>query len=205
MHLSAPMLQTFNALFAEAQAAGEPEPSAMTLATVSEDGRVSARTVLLKHVDERGFVFYTNVGSVKGRQLAARPAAALLFHWKHLRQGVQVRIEGAVEPVTDAEADAYFASRPRESQIGAWASRQSAPLADRAVLEERLAQVTERFGDGAVPRPPFWGGYYVWADSVELWVEGASRIHERARWTRSLTTAGAGFRAGPWAATRLQP
>src|SRR5213592_3943710 len=106
MRLSEGMLQTFNALFAEAQAAGELEPSAMTLATVSESGRVSARTVLLKHVDERGFVFYTNVRSLKGRQLAQRPQAALLFHWKHLRQGVQVRIEGAVEPVAESEADA---------------------------------------------------------------------------------------------------
>ena len=130
--LQAEALSTFDALFAEALAAGEPDRTAMTLATATRDGKPSARTVLLKAHDERGFVFYTNTHSRKGRALAAHRQAALLFHWKTLRDQVQVRIEGAVSPVSDAEADAYFASRPRESQLGAWASLQSEALPDRA-------------------------------------------------------------------------
>ena len=179
MQLDAEMLQTFNELFAQAQEAGEPEPSAMTLATVSAEGRVSARTVLLKHIDERGLVFYTNTQSVKGSQLAARPQAALLFHWKHLRQGVQVRVEGAVEPVTDAEADAYFARRPRESQIGAWASDQSQELPDRATFMARFEEVERRYAGAPVPRPPHWSGYRVLPERVEFWYGVPYRLHQR--------------------------
>jgi pyridoxamine 5'-phosphate oxidase len=196
MLLSAEMLQTFNDLFAEAQAAGEPEPSAMTLATVSDAGRISARTVLLKHIDERGFVFYTNTRSVKGAQLAARPQAALLFHWKHLRQGVQVRVEGAVESVTDAEADAYFATRPRESQIGAWASDQSQELPDRATFMARFEEVERRYAGGPVPRPPHWSGYRVLPERVEFWYGVPYRLHQRDHYE---------WRDGSWRRTLLYP
>lgn len=179
MTLDPEILATFHALLAEAAASGEPEPTAMTLATVGADGNISARTVLLKDADREGFVFYTNTQSVKGNQLAQRPRAALLFLWKHLRAQVQVRIEGAVEPVTAAEADAYFASRLRESQIGAWASSQSRPLAARAELDTRIADFTRQFADLPVPRPPHWSGYRVRPDAVEFWYGVAHRLHER--------------------------
>lgn len=177
--LKAEAIATFTSLLDEARAAGDPEPTAMTLATVGADGRISARVVLLKEVDERGFVFYTNTLSRKGRALAVEPQAALLFHWKTLRDQVQVRIEGSVAPVTVQEADAYFASRPRESQLGAWASLQSEPLAGRAVFEARYAQFEQQFADGPVPRPPHWSGYRVAPEAFEFWYGVPFRLHER--------------------------
>ncbi|MEJ1248524.1 pyridoxamine 5'-phosphate oxidase [Denitratimonas tolerans] len=187
------VLDTFGRLLEGARAAGDPEPTAMTLATKDPDGRLSARTVLLKAFDARGFVFYTNTLSRKGRALAAHPHAALLFHWKTLRDGVQVRIEGAVEPVEAAEADAYFASRPRESQIGAWASLQSEPLADRETFQARYAEVEARHAGQAVPRPPHWSGYRVVPEAVEFWYGARFRLHDRHAyrrvdgiWTRGL-------------------
>jgi pyridoxamine 5'-phosphate oxidase len=179
MLLDPAILGTFNALLAEAGACGEPEPTAMVLSTVGRDGRVSSRAVLLKEADVRGFVFYTNTASRKGVQLAEHPRAALLFLWKQLRNQVQVRVEGVVEPVTAAEADAYFASRPRESQLGAWASDQSRPLASRAELEARVAEAERRFAGVDVPRPPHWSGYRVRPDLVEFWYGVAFRLHER--------------------------
>lgn len=174
----------FRDLLDEAAFAGEPEPTAMTLATADAAGRVAARIVLLKAVDERGFVFYTNYESAKARQLAAHPQAALCFLWKTLRDVVQVRVEGAVEKAGAAEADAYFASRPRASQIGAWASRQSQTLAARAELDARIAEVERRFADTDVPRPPFWGGYRLVPDMIELWFGQRARLHDRVRYER---------------------
>lgn len=175
------ILDTFNDLLREAAAAGEPEPTAMTLATTTPDGRVSARTVLLKHVDERGFVFYTNRESLKGVQLEAHARAALLFLWKHLREGVQVRVEGCVSHVSHEESDAYFATRPRGSQIGAWASLQSQPLDSRETFERRIAEFEARY-PGRVPRPPHWGGYRLVPDRWEFWQGRKSRLHDRLRY-----------------------
>lgn len=179
-------LRTFGELLAEAKAAGDPEPTAMTLATVGQGGRPSARTVLLKSWDEHGFVFYTNFESRKGRQLAANPQAALLFLWKGLRGGehVQAKIEGTVEPVTAAEADAYFAVRPRESQIGAWASRQSQTLDSRETFDARFAEFEARFAGGPVPRPPHWSGFRVVPELIEFWYGARFRLHERQRFER---------------------
>jgi len=167
-----------------------PEPDAMVLSTVDPDGRPSARYVLLKGVDARGFVFYTNFESRKARALADHPHAALTLYWP---PQTQVRIEGAVERVSDAEADAYFATRPRGSQIGAWASRQSEPLASRAVLDAQIQAIETRFAGTVVTRPPFWGGYRVVPSSIEFWTRDVSRLHERivferagGEWTRSL-------------------
>ena len=180
MTLYAEALATFDSLFAQAKAAGIPEPTAMTVATADADGRPSARTVLLKAFDERGFVFYTNFDSRKGRQLTANPHAALLFLWRQLREaGVQVRIEGDVVQVDAAEADAYFASRPRMSQLGAWASTQSATLASREAFDARLAEVEARFEGSEVPRPPGWGGFRVVPVSFEFWYGAGFRLHER--------------------------
>jgi pyridoxamine 5'-phosphate oxidase len=179
MMLSAEILDTFDTLLARARASADPEPTAMTLASVDANGAVSARTVLLKAHDARGFVFYTNTLSRKGRQLAAHPRAALLFHWKHLDDGIQVRLEGSIAPVADAEADAYFASRPRDSQIGAWASEQSAPLPDRATFERRCAEVEARYAGQPVPRPPHWSGYRLTPVHVEFWYGVPFRLHER--------------------------
>jgi len=173
-------LAEFRALFAQAEAlerAQLPEPNAMTLATVDASGAPSARIVLLKALDERGFVFYTNFGSRKGRELAAEPRAALLFHWQQLLS--QVRVEGVVERVDDATADAYFASRPRESQVGAWASEQSAPLDRDETLDARVREVETRFAGRDVPRPPFWGGFRVVPARIEFWHGRAHRLHER--------------------------
>jgi pyridoxamine 5'-phosphate oxidase len=156
----------------------------MTLATVGKGGRPAARTVLLKGLDARGFVFFTNFDSRKGRQLAGNPQAALLFHWKMIREGVQVKVEGTVEPVTAAEADAYFATRPRASQIGAWASLQSQPLPSREVFEQRIAVMEQRFEGVEVPRPPHWSGFRVVPEMVEFWYGARYRLHERHRHER---------------------
>jgi pyridoxamine 5'-phosphate oxidase len=162
------------------KAAAESEPNdsnAMALATVDDDGLPDVRMVLLKDFDQDGFVFYTNTESAKGRELAGDPKAALLFHWKSLRR--QVRIRGPVEPVTPEEADAYFATRARHSQIGAWASDQSRPLPNRLALEKRVAEFGLKFGLGKVPRPPHWSGYRVRPESIEFWRDRPFRLHER--------------------------
>ena len=182
--LTAEILDTFNGLLEEAKASPDPEPTAMTLATVGKGGRPAARTVLLKGLDERGFVFYTNFDSRKGRQLAGNPQAALLFHWKLIREGVQVKIEGTVEPVTAAEADAYFATRPRASQIGAWASLQSQTLPSREVFEQRIAEVEKRYEGVDVPRPPHWSGFRIVPDMIEFWYGARYRLHERQHYDR---------------------
>lgn len=173
------VLVTFDILFAEALAAGEPDRTAMIVATAGLDARPSARTVLLKAHDARGFVFYTHLDGRKGRELQANPHAALLFHWPRVRDGVQVRIEGDVEIVSDAEADAYFASRPRGSQLGAWASKQSETLDARETFERRLAQVEQEFEGREVPRPPRWSGFRVLPRAVEFWFGASFRLHER--------------------------
>lgn len=174
----------FRDLLAEAGAAGEPEPTAMTLATADAAGRISARIVLLKAVDERGFVFYTNYESTKAEQLAVHPQAALCFLWKALRDVVQVRVEGVVGKADDEEADAYFASRPRESRIGAWASKQSQTLPDRTELDARIAATEQRYAGADVPRPPFWGGYRLVPDMIEIWFGQRARLHDRVRYQR---------------------
>ncbi len=179
------------------KAAVEHEPNdgaAMTLATVDEGGLPDARMVLLKGVDAGGFVFFTNTLSAKGRELAANPKAALLFHWKSLRR--QVRIRGEVAPVTAREADAYFATRARHSQIGAWASDQSATLPDRFALEKKVAEMGLRFGLGKVPRPPHWSGYRVTPGSIEFWRDRPFRLHERLVFERA---------DGGWTTRRLFP
>jgi pyridoxamine 5'-phosphate oxidase len=176
-------LATFGALLDAARAAGDPEPTAMTLATAQGE-RVSARVVLLKGVDARGFRFFTNYESAKGAQLQRHPQAALCFHWKTLRDGVQVRIEGRVERLPADESDAYFATRVRGSQIGAWASPQSRPLVDRADFEARIAAIERRFADVAVPRPVHWGGYRVAPDRIEFWYGAKFRLHERHVYAR---------------------
>ena len=170
-------LDRFDALFERAAAAGLNESSAVTVATVDADGRPSARVVLLKGYGESGFVFYTNTLSRKGRGLAADPRAAMCFFWDPLME--QVRVEGEVAAVTDAEADAYWSSRHPGSQIGAWASEQSEPLESREALETRVAMFAERFGDGPVPRPPHWSGYRVVPNRIEFWLSLSNRLHER--------------------------
>jgi len=173
----------FRVWLAEADRAEPNDPNAMTLATVDAEGLPDARMVLLKDVDARGFVFYTNLASAKGRELAGQPRAALLFHWKSLRR--QVRVRGPVEAVTEAEADAYFASRARHSQIGAWASDQSRPLEGRFALEKRVAEYGLKFGLGAVPRPPHWSGFRVPPQQIEFWRDRPFRLHERRLYVHS--------------------
>ncbi len=182
--LYAEALATFEVLFDEALAAGEPDRTAMVLATATRDARPSARTVLLKAHDARGFVFYTHLDGRKGRELQANPHAALLFYWPRVRHGVQVRIEGAVEIVSDAEADAYFASRPRVSQLGAWASKQSETLESREAFEQRLAQVEREFDGRDAPRPPRWTGLRVKPGQIEFWYGAEFRLHQRDLYER---------------------
>ncbi len=178
-------LATFDLLFEEAQAAGEPDRTAMVVASADADGRPSARTVLMKAHDARGFVFYTHLDGRKGRELQANPRAALLFHWPRVRRGVQVRLEGTVSIVEDAEADAYFASRPRGSQLGAWASAQSETLDSRETFEHRLAAREREFEGREVPRPPRWGGFRVAPHRIEFWYGAEFRLHERQLYERS--------------------
>ena len=180
--MSTDPFKLFEDWLAKAQATEPNDPEAMALATVGGDGQPSVRMVLLKGHGPAGFVFYTNQQSRKGGDLAATPRAALLFHWKSLRR--QVRIEGAVEPVTDAEADAYFATRSRDSQLGAWASDQSRPLASRDLFEERHREAAARFEGAPVPRPPHWSGYRVRPARIEFWIDRAHRLHERLLFVR---------------------
>ena len=185
MTLYAEALATFDSLFAQAKAAGIPEPTAMTVATATPGGQPSARMALLKSYDSRGFVFYTHLDGRKGRELQANPNAALLFFWKALGDdGVQVRIEGEAEIVGDAEADTYFAMRPRESQLGAWASDQSETLDSREIFEKRFDGAEREFEGRDVPRPPRWGGFRVVPRNIEFWYGAQFRLHERQCYQR---------------------
>lgn len=176
-------IEQFERWFEDARQAGVHEPNAMTLATVDEEGRPAARIVLLKGVDQKGLTFFTNHESRKGKELLANPRAALVFWWGPLAR--QVRLEGAIELVDRAESDAYFQTRPRGSQLAAWASAQSSVIADRAELEAAEHAQRERFGDGEVSLPPFWGGYRLVPDRVEFWHGRRSRLHDRLRYTRT--------------------
>jgi len=184
----------FDAWLAEALAKEPNDANAMALATVDEAGVPDVRMVLLKGADPRGFVFYSNLGSAKGRQLAANPQAALLFHWKSLRR--QVRVRGPVSRVSDAEADAYWATRAKPAQLGAWASEQSRPLPDRLAFEKRIAEFGLKFGLGKAPRPLHWSGWRVAPQSLEFWRDRPFRLHERLQFQRT---------ADGWTTTRLYP
>jgi pyridoxamine 5'-phosphate oxidase len=186
----------FEDWLAEATAAEPNDPNAMALATVDPDGLPNVRMVLLKGFDPGGFVFYTNTESQKGTELAAQPQAAAVFHWKSLRR--QVRIRGPVTQVTSEEADAYFASRPRDSRIGAWASQQSRPLESRFALEKAVARLAAKYAIGEVPRPPHWTGFRISPVYLEFWKDGAFRLHDRAVFRRQSSTA-------DWTKTRFYP
>jgi len=186
----------FAAWLAQATASEPRDPTAMTLATVDADGLPNARMVLLKGADERGFVFYTNITSQKGRELDAQAKAALVFHWKSLNK--QVRVRGLVEHVTDAEADAYFASRPKQAQIGAWASKQSAPLESRLAFEKAVAVTAAKYALSEVPRPPDWSGYRIVPLRIEFWQDRPFRLHDRIEFRRDTLSA-------PWSKTRMYP
>jgi pyridoxamine 5'-phosphate oxidase len=194
MDLYAEAVSRFEGLLARARQTDLPEPTAMTLATVDAAGRPSARTVLLKGVDGRGFTFFTNTLSRKGRELAETPRAALCFYWQPLRE--QVEVQGEVEAVSEAEADAYWATRPRDSQLGAWASRQSEPLDRRETLLARVADYEGRFGAGPVPRPLHWSGYRVVPTRIEFWTAGEHRLHHRVCYERG---------AAGWTVALLNP
>ncbi|SON54756.1 Pyridoxine/pyridoxamine 5'-phosphate oxidase [Hartmannibacter diazotrophicus] len=189
-------LRLFGSWLKEAEASEPNDPNAMAVATVDADGLPHVRMVLLKDFDKDGFVFYTNFGSQKGQEILANPKAALLFHWKSLRR--QVRIRGPVEVVSDAEADAYFASRHRGSRIGAWASKQSKPLESRFALEKAVAEFTLKFGVSEVPRPEWWSGFRVRPVSFEFWQNGLFRLHDRIVFARDAE-------GEPWSKTRLYP
>ena len=193
MLLASPFDQ-FQAWMSAAEASEPSDPNAMIVATTTLDGHPSLRTVLLKGVDDRGFVFYSNKQSRKGDELAANPNTSLLFYWKSL--GRQIRIEGRIEHVTDAEADAYYASRLRISRLGAWASQQSRPLPDRAVLEERLKEMERRYPD-EIPRPSYWSGYRVLPERFEFWQDMPYRLHDRTIYSRTAD--------GMWAQAKLFP
>jgi pyridoxamine 5'-phosphate oxidase len=197
----------------------QANPNAMVVATADAQGRPSARVVLCKEIrPQPGYVcFYGNYESRKGAELEANPRAAAVMYWPTMRR--QVRVEGLVLRVSPAQSDTYFASRPWQSRIGAWASEQSAPVASHSALIAAFERAAQRFGVPAsnqwgpdtpdpgvlIPRPPHWGGWQLWAEAVELWVEGRSRLHDRARWTRALVLGAEGYDAGPWSATRLNP
>ena len=187
-------IRQFERWFSDATAAEVPEPNAMTLATATRDGVPSARIVLLKGVDEHGFVFYTDYRSRKGVELTENPLAALTFLWKEIER--QVRITGAVARVSSAESEAYFQTRPAGSRLGAWASTQSSVIASRAQLEERLQEVSERYPDGNVPLPSHWGGFRVEPDEIEFWQGRPNRLHDRLRYTRAQSG---------WTIVRLSP
>ena len=185
----------FEHWLAEAAASEPNDPNATALATVDPSGMPDVRMVLLKGFDRQGFVFYTNLESRKGQQLAAVPSAALCFHWKSLRR--QVRLRGHVAPVSAAEADDYFLQRPRLSRVGAWASSQSRPLESRQMLQERVDRYTEQFGEDLIPRPPHWSGFRIAPVEIEFWRDGPFRLHDRLRFTRT--------EEGAWSTVRLYP
>ncbi len=187
-------IERFREIFEEAKATGIDDPNAMDVSTVDAEGRPSARQVLLKDFDERGFVFYTNFESRKGTEILGNPNVSLNFYWRETRK--QVIVRGRAEPVSGEEADAYFATRSRTSQLGAWASHQSRPLKNRAQLMARVAKYEAKYLTGAVPRPPHWSGFRVVPSTIELWIAGAFRLHDRVFYERT---------EGGWTATRLNP
>ena len=186
----------FAAWLKDAVASEPRDPTAMTLATVDANAAPNARMVLLKGVDDRGFVFYTNMDSQKGRELDAHPEAAMVFHWKSLNR--QVRVRGPVEQVTDIEADAYFATRPKQAQIGAWASKQSEPLESRLAFEKAVATYAAKYAIGSVPRPPRWSGYRLLPTKIEFWHDRPFRLHDRIEFRREAL-------GGSWKKIRLYP
>jgi pyridoxamine 5'-phosphate oxidase len=194
MTLSAEIIDEFNKAFKQARVAGEPEPTAMVLATSDGHGLVTSRTVLLKALDENGFVFFTNIHSTKGRQMAASPRVSATFLWK--ASGCQVQLAGTVSRVNDEAADAYFETRDRGSQIGAWASEQSAPLDSRETLMQRVRELEQKFAGQEVPRPPFWTGFALSPERVEFWWQREFRLHDRFEYT---------LNDGQWKKQRLNP